>query len=130
MNTQKARNKPQKPERETIMKMSQSTVNAMIRNDIFNTLNVASIEGFQKINDRQYGVLVTDAEGNQRYARVGVIVAEMRDDMTAEELMNAEINDYKTKQDNKAKRAAERAEKAARDKAKREAAKKEEEKGE
>lgn len=112
------------------MKMSQSTVNAMIRNDIFNTLNVASIEGFQKINDRQYGVLITDAEGNQRYARIGVIVAEMRDDTTAEELMNAEINDYKTKQDNKAKRAAERAEKAARDRAKREATKKKEEKGE
>lgn len=101
-------------------KISNAVVNANIRNDIFSTLNIANIEGFQRVNDRQYGVIVTDANGEQRYARIGVIVAEIREDMTAQELMEQEINDYNTKQEAKAQRAAERKAKAERDKAKRE----------
>ena len=65
--------------------------------------------------------------GERRYARVGVIVAEVREDMTADELMASEIADYNAKQEAKAKRAEERKAKAERDKAKREAAKAEKE---
>ena len=108
------------------MKISKAIVDSNIRTAIFKALNVANIEGFQKINDRQYGCIVEDVNGERRYARVGVIVAEQREDCTADELMAAEIADYNAKQEAKAKRAAERAEKAAKDKAKREAVKEKE----
>ena len=108
------------------MKISKAVVDSNIRASIFSALNVANIEGFHKINDRQYGVIVEDVNGERRYARVGVIVAEQREDMTADELMAAEIADYNTKQEAKAKRAEERKAKAERDKAKREAKKEKE----
>lgn len=108
------------------MKISKAVVDSNIRAAIFNALNITNIEGFQKINDRQYGCIVEDVNGTRRYARVGVIVAEEREDCTADELMATEIADYEEKQAKKAERAAARAEKAAKDKAKREAAKKEE----
>lgn len=109
-------------------KISKAVVDENIRTAIFNTIDIANIEGFHRINARQYGCLVTDSNGVERYARIGVIVAEEREDMTAAELMAAEIADYEDKQAKKAAKAAERAEKAAKDKAKREAAKKEKEK--
>ena len=109
------------------MKISKAIVDSNIRTAIFNALNVANIEGFHKINDRQYGCIVEDVNGERRYARVGVIVAEQREDCTADELMAAEIADYEGKQAAKAERAAARAEKAAKDKAKREKAKTEKE---
>jgi uncharacterized membrane protein YukC len=110
------------------MRISKAIVDSNIRTAIFNALNVANIEGFHKINDRQYGCIVEDVNGARRYARVGVIVAEEREDVTADELMASEIADYEAKQEAKAKRAEERKAKAERDKAKREAAKKEKEK--
>ena len=109
------------------MKISKAIVDSNIRTAIFKALNVANIEGFHKINDRQYGCIVEDVNGERRYARVGVIVAEQREDVTADELMASEIADYENKHAKKAERAAARAEKAAKDKAKREAAKKEKE---
>ena len=81
-----------------------------------------------KINDRQYGCLLTDLNGETRYIRLGAIVAELREDMTAEELMQSEIDKYHesvAKYEEK-KRAS--AEKAAKDKAERE--RKAKEKGE
>ena len=108
------------------MKISKAIVDSNIRTAIFKALNVANIEGFQKINDRQYGCIVEDVNGERRYARVGVIVAEQREDCTADELMAAEIADYKAKQAAKAEKAAARAEKAARDKKLREEKKKNE----
>ena len=110
-----------KPERANTMKISKAIVDSNIRTAIFDTLNVANIEGFHKINDRQYGCIIEDVNGNRRYARVGVIVAEEREDCTADELMASEIADYNAKQEAKAKRTEERKAKAARDKAKREA---------
>ena len=109
------------------MRISKAIVDSNIRTAIFSALNVANIEGFHKINDRQYGCIVEDVNGERRYARVGVIVAEQREDVTADELMASEIADYNAKQEAKAKRAEERKAKAERDKAKREAAKKEKE---
>lgn len=110
-----------------MLKVSKAIVDSNIRTVIFKALNVANIEGFHKINDRQYGCIVEDVNGERRYARVGVIVAEQREDVTADELMASEIADYEDKQAKKAERAAARAEKAAKDKAKREAAKQEKE---
>lgn len=105
------------------MKISKAIVDSNIRTAIFSALNVANIEGFHKINDRQYGCIVEDMNGDRRYARVGVIVAEQREDCTADELMASEIADYEAKQAAKAEKAAERKAKAEKDKAKREAEK-------
>ena len=105
------------------MKLSRAVVDSNVRTAIFNTLNIANIEGFHKINDRQFGCIVEDMNGTRRYVRVGCIVAEERDDCTADELMASEIDAYNAKQEEKARKAAERKAKAERDKAKREAAK-------
>ena len=79
------------------------------------------------INDRQYGCILTDKNGHERYCRLGVIVAEEREDMTARELMQAEIDEYRAKQASKAEKAKAKEEKIARDKkAREEKAKKEE----
>ena len=105
------------------MKISKAVVDSNLRVAVFNALNIGNIEGFHKINDRQYGCIVEDVNGARRYARVGVIVAEEREDCTADELMASEIADYEAKQAAKAEKAKARAEKAAKDKAKREAEK-------
>ena len=102
------------------LKISKAMVDSDIRTRIFDLLDVANIEGFQKINDRQVGCLVEDINGEQRYVRVGVIVAEQREDMTAAELMQSEVDKYNAAQEKKAAKAAERKAKAERDKAKRE----------
>ena len=90
--------------------------------DMFTSTEKACLtEGtYQKINDRQWGVILTDANGEQRYARIGVIVAEIREDMTAEELMASEIEEYKMKQEAKAEKAKAKEAKIAKDKARRE----------
>jgi topoisomerase IA-like protein len=87
--------------------------------DIFNVDWDSS--NYVKINDRQYGVLLTDLNGEQRYVRIGAIVAELREDMTAEELMVAECEAYNAKQEAKAEKAKAKEAKIAKDKAKREA---------
>ena len=87
--------------------------------DIFN--NDCGMYDYVKINDRQYGVLITDLNGDQRYVRIGAIVAELRDDMTAEELMQSEIDAYNQKQADKAEKAKAKEKKIAKDKARREA---------
>ena len=105
-------------------KTSAPATHAALRNNVFAALNIANVEGFQKINNRQYGVLMTDANGVQRYIRVSAIVAEVRDDMTAAELMQEEIDKYHTALAKEEQVKAERAEKAARDKAARDRKKK------
>jgi hypothetical protein len=99
-----------------------SDLRARVFADMFTSLEKAELsEGtYQKINDRQFGVILTDKNGTERYVRIGVIVAEEREDMTARELMESEIRAYNEKQAAKAEKAAKRAEKAAKDKAKRE----------
>lgn len=98
------------------MAISKATVDTRIRNDVFSTLN---LDGFVKINDRQYGTIVQDCNGHTRYVRLGVIVAEEREDLTAEQLMQSEINAYQEKQKSKQEKSAARAAKAEKDKAKR-----------
>lgn len=108
-------------------KISKAVVDSNLRKVVFDALNIANIEGFHKVNDRQFGCIIEDVNGERRYVRIGAIVAEQREDVTADELMASEITDYKDKQAKKAERAAARAEKAAKDKAKREAAAKDKE---
>lgn len=108
-------------------KISKAVVDSNLRKVVFDALNIANIEGFHKVNDRQFGCIIEDVNGERRYIRIGAIVAEQREDMTADELMASEIADYNAKQEAKAKRAEERKAKAERDKAKREATKKEKE---
>jgi len=107
-------------------KISKTVVDSTLRNYIFDALGMDERD-FIKINDRQYGIILTDANGVERYCRVGVIVAEEREDMTARQLMAKEVADYAAKQENKAAKAAERAKKAEADKARREAKAKEKE---
>lgn len=104
------------------MMKSSASVNAALRTAIFEDLLLSDTLAlnYTKVNDRQYGVLLTDENGNERYCRIGVIVAEEREDMTAKELMDSEIATYNEKQAAKAEKAAKRAEKAAKDKARRE----------
>lgn len=113
-------------------KISKTVVDADLRARVFDSVgftdNNPPIEfefSLTKINDRQYGTLLTDLNGVERYVRIGAIVAEERADMTARELMQSEINAYEITQANKAEKARERAEKAAADKARREAKAKE-----
>lgn len=113
------------------MKYTKTVVDADLRARVFDALiNVGIDEAleespFVKVNDRQYGVILTDKNGHDRYIRIGAIVAEERKDMTARELMQKEIDEYNTKQAEKAEKAAKRAEKAEADKARREAKAKE-----
>ena len=97
-----------------------SDLRARIFDDLMNTPREGSIGKYERINDRQYGIILTDKNGTERYCRIGVIVAEEREDVTARELMASEIQAYNEKQAAKAEKAAKRAEKAAKDKAKRE----------
>lgn len=108
-------------------KVSKAEVDKKLRDLVFTDLfsDNPLVEGYKKINDRQYGVLITDDNGVERYVRIGAIVAELREDMTAEELMQSEIDAYTAKQDAKAEKAQKKAEKIAKDKAKREAKAKE-----
>lgn len=105
-------------------KASKTAVDANLRNEVFTYLidyeeKPYDID-FIKINDRQYGCILTDLNGVERYVRVGAIVAEEREDMTARELMQKEIDEYNAKQASKAEKARVRAEKAEKDRARRE----------
>ena len=113
------------------MKYTKTVVDADLRARIFKDMFTSSEQAnlsegiYQKINDRQWGVILTDKNGTERYCRIGVIVAEEREDMTARKLMASEIKAYEDKQAEKAEKAAKRAEKAEADKARREAKAKE-----
>ena len=105
-------------------KVSKAIVDKDLRDKVFSWLideNANCGENFTKINDRQYGILLTDLNGETRYVRIGAIVAELREDMTAEELMQFEIDTYTAKQEAKAEKAKKKEEKIAKDKAMREA---------
>lgn len=100
--------------------ISKTIVDKALREEIF-TMLINEGTSWKKINDRQYGVILTDLNGEKRYVRLGAIVAELRDDMTAEELMQSEIDAYNAKQEAKAEKAQKKAKKIASDTAKRKA---------
>lgn len=108
------------------MKYTKTVVDADLRTRVFEELDIDAEDScFAKVNDRQFGIILTDKNGHDRYVRIGAIVAEEREDMTARELMESEIRAYEDKQAEKAEKAAKRAEKAEADKARREAKAKE-----
>lgn len=115
--------------------VSKTIVDKALRDQVFSSLfSTGNAERdaqlqyyFHKINDRQYGCILTDMNGVQRYVRIGAIVAEERDDMTAEELMQSEIDAYNAKQEAKAEKAKKKEVKIAKDKARREKEKEEKE---
>lgn len=92
-------------------KISKSVVDANLRKLTFDELDIEN-GNFVKINDRQYGIIWTDLNGVDRYVRIGAIVAEEREDMTARELMAKEIAAYEEAQAKKAEKKAKAAEKA------------------
>jgi len=106
-------------------KVTKAQIDKELRERMFETLfsDPLLAKLFTKINDRQYGVIVEDMNGEKRYIRIGAIVAEVREDMTAEELMQSEIDAYNQKQADKEEKAKAKAVKIAKDKAKREAEK-------
>ena len=113
-------------------KITKTVVDRDLRDAVFTGLlegDEIFMSKIHKINDRQMGVILTDLNGEQRYVRIGAIVAEIREDMTAEELMESEIDIYEQKQAAKAEKAKAKTEKIAKDKAKREAEAKTKEKG-
>jgi hypothetical protein len=103
-------------------KISKTIVDKHLRDMIFADLIEASDNAYQyqKINDRQYGVLLTDDNNVERYVRIGAIVAEEREDMTAAELMQSEIDKYNESVSKKQEKEAEKKKKIAEDKKKRE----------
>lgn len=113
-------------------KISKAIVDKELRDrvfeQLFGTIPLGDEDGWNKINDRQMGIVMVDANNNFRYVRVGVIVAEEREDMTAEELMKSEIDAYQTKLLEKEVKRLKKEQKIAKDKAKREAEEKEKEK--
>ena len=112
------------------MKYTKNVVDADLRSRVFSHLDIANAYTedslFYKINDRQYGVILTDLNGVERYVRIGAIVAEEREDMTARELMESEVAKYNEAQEKKAEKKRKSEEKAKRDKALREKKAKEE----
>ena len=120
-------------------KISKTVVDTTLRKDVFQfafpdyfdtddaNASADKIIRFDKVNDRQFGVIMTDLNGVHRYVRIGAIVAEEREDMTAEELMQSEIDKYHESVAKKEKKKQKAAEKAAQDKARRAAAKEEKE---
>ena len=103
-------------------KMNKTAIDKALRDAIFDDLMLDGGHAFEykKINDRQYGIVMSaPPDGKHRYCRIGVIVAEDREDMTAEELMQSEIDAYEQKQADKAEKAKAKEAKAARDKARR-----------
>ena len=109
-------------------KVSKAIVDKELREEVFyRIMENGCKDDFVKINDRQYGILLTDSNGERRYVRIGAIVAELREDMTARELMQSEIDAYNQKQADKAEKAKAKEKKIAEDKARREAEKEEKE---
>ena len=111
------------------MTYTKNIVDANLRTAVFNELDIEN-GNFIKVNDRQYGIILTDLNGVERYVRVGAIVAEEREDMTARELMQAEVDKYNEAQAKKKALAEKRAKKAEADARKRTEKAKEKEKAE
>lgn len=95
-----------------------ANLRSVVFEDLIETSDFSDIE-YKRINDRQYGCILTDLNGVERYVRIGAIVAEEREDMTARELMQAEVDKYNEAQAKKKALAEKRAKKAEADARKR-----------
>lgn len=107
-------------------KVTKNVVDKALRNEVFSDIfykNSNLSHNYIPINDRQLGTIITDLNGVERYVRIGAIVAEERDGITARDLMAQEIAEYEAKQAKKEEKAKEKAAKIAKDEEKRKAAK-------
>ena len=100
-----------------------SDLRATVLSDLFDFEQ--NSKEYKKINDRQYGTILVDLNGVERYVRIGVIVAEIREDVSARELMASEIKLYEETQKKKLLAEQKKQEKIALDKKRREEKKKE-----
>lgn len=108
-------------ERYSMAKITKNIVDSKLRDEVFADIihGYPTDNKYEKINDRQYGTILVDANGKERYVRIGVIVAELREDMSARELMAKEIAEYQSKRDAKAEKELAKAKKAEADKKRR-----------
>ena len=109
-------------------KVTKTAVDKALRDEVFYDLfsKRGDTSYYIRINDRQWGIILTDLNGVERYVRIGAIVAEEREDISARDLMAQEIADYEAKQAKKEEKAKEKAAKIAKDEEKRKAAKEDE----
>ena len=96
--------------------ISKAIIDTDLRAQTFAKLDLSD---FSKVNDQTYGIILTDQNGVERYVRLRVVVAEVKDDMTAREYMESEVAAYNEKVAAKEAKKKERAEKAKKDAEKR-----------
>ena len=102
-------------------KLTKTAIDKELRTRVLASIyNAKDDLDFMPINERQLGLLLTDINGHQRYIRINVVVAEEREDISAEELMAMECEAYNQKQAEKAEKAKRKEAKIAKDKARRE----------
>ena len=103
-------------------KLTKTAIDKELRTRVLDSIyNAKDDLDFHAINERQLGLLLTDLNDHQRYVRISVIVAEEREDISAEELMAMECEAFNQKQAEKAEKAKKKEAKIAKDKARREA---------
>lgn len=110
-------------------KVTKTAIDKALRDEVFGDIfnyDADLCHDYTRINDRQYGCILADLNGVERYVRIGAIVAEERNDISARDLMAQEIADYESKQAKKEEKAKEKAAKIAKDEEKRKAAKEDE----
>ena len=107
-------------------KLTKTAIDKELRTRVLDSIyNSKDDLDFHKVNERQLGLLLTDVNDHVRYVRINVVIAEERDDMSAEELMATECEAFTAKQAEKAEKAKKKEAKIAKDKARREKEKEE-----
>lgn len=103
-------------------KLTKTAIDKELRTRVLDSIyNAKDDLDFHKVNERQLGLLLSDVNDHVRYVRINVVIAEERDDVSAEELMAMECEAFSTKQAEKAEKAKKKEAKIAKDKARREA---------
>jgi hypothetical protein len=107
--------------------ISKAITENTVRTAAFAALNITENELYTRITNQAYGAVFTDDNGVRRMVEMRAIVRKIDEDMTADEMLAFEAQEYADKVAEKvakkAKTDKEKAEKIAKDKAKREAAK-------
>ena len=96
--------------------ISKAIIDTDLRAQTFAKLDLSD---FSKVNDQNYGIIITDENGVESSVRLRAVVAEVKDDMTAREYMESEVAAYNEKVAAKEAKKKERMEKAKKDAEKR-----------
>lgn len=107
------------------LKHTTPVLNADLRARVFDALNLDNIEGFVKINNCRYGIIMTDLDGNERYVQVNIKATKFDEDVPAQDMMQKELDEYADQLAREKAIAENRAKKAAEAKKKKEKAKEE-----